>query len=667
MHRGNLRATLHTGLSLFALAAAVCPLTCLASSPFENPVGAAQMQQYLSHPHAAAVPPAVPFGGPNDNATTTPIKHVIVIIGENRSFDHLFATYRAKDGQRVLNLLSEGIVNADGTPGPNFAKAEQMQASDTTTYTIAPTITGPYTTLPPPNTGAAHVSPSDTTPPPFATLAAATANDYGLPSWDIYMITVGAPGLPNGSIDTRIPNATSLPDGPFQLSPGVSADSYSGDPVHRFFQMWQQSDCAASHATADNPTGCRMDLFPWVGVTVGTGTAGHAQPSPFTDETTNQGGNSMGFYNMAAGDLHFWERLAQAFTIGDNFHQAVMGGTVVDHIMMMAGDTYWYNDGNGNPIAPSTDEIFNPTPQPGTNNWYTMSGYPSSAYVECADTTQPGVAPIVDYLNSLPYHPSPNCLPGYYYMVDNHNPPYLGDGTLITIGKNIQPPSTTPTIADVLLAAGVSWTYFGEGFNSYLANPIGNGDVNSYCPFCNPFQYEARIMTNAAVRTNDIQDTSALYTEIANNALPAVSFVKPGRFNWGHPVSSKPVVLGAFIEKILLAIRAQPALERSTAVFITFDEGGGYYDSGPIQLLDFFGDGPRIPLIVVSAYSEGGRVVHTYGDQVSITKFIEKNWNLPTISTRSRDNLPNPIMSAYNPYLPTNSPAIDDLMDFFKF
>src|SRR5215472_8303351 len=60
--------------------------------------------------------------------TATPIKHVIIIVGENRSFDHLFATYQSKSGNdNVLNLLSEGIVNKDGTPGPNFGKAHQFQ------------------------------------------------------------------------------------------------------------------------------------------------------------------------------------------------------------------------------------------------------------------------------------------------------------------------------------------------------------------------------------------------------------------------------------------------------------------------------------------------------------------------------------------------------------
>src|SRR5215472_9221967 len=66
-----------------------------------------------------------------DDDTSTPIKHVIVIIGENRSFDHVFATYVPKKGETVWNLLSEGIVKKDGTPGPNFSKFEQAAASDT--------------------------------------------------------------------------------------------------------------------------------------------------------------------------------------------------------------------------------------------------------------------------------------------------------------------------------------------------------------------------------------------------------------------------------------------------------------------------------------------------------------------------------------------------------
>ena len=105
----------------------------------------------------------------------------------------------------------------------------------------------------------------------------------------------------------------------------------------------------------------------------------------------------------------------------------------------------------------------------------------------------------------------------------------------------------------------------------------------------------------------------------------------------------------------------------STAIFITVDEGGGYCDSGYVQPLDFFGDGTRIPMIVVSPYSRGGNISHVYSDHVSILKFIEANWRLPTVTRRGRDNLPNPKTRRSDPYAPVNSPAIGNLMDLFDF
>ena len=86
-----------------------------------------------------------------------------------------------------------------------------------------------------------------------------------------------------------------------------------------------------------------------------------------------------------------------------------------------------------------------------------------------------------------------------------------------------------------------------------------------------------------------------------------------------------------------------------------------------MQPLDFFGDGTRIPFIVISPYTEAGHISHEYADHASIIKFIERNWSLGTISARSRDNLPNPKASEGNPYVPKNSPAIGDLFDLFNF
>src|SRR5579864_6228916 len=109
--------------------------------------------------------------------STTPIKHVIVVLAENSSFDHAFGTFRPRNGQHIGNLLSRGIVNEDGTPGPNFGKAAQFTASPQPNYFISAPAGSktPYTTLPPPDLRGVPLQASDTNPPPFATVAVAAA------------------------------------------------------------------------------------------------------------------------------------------------------------------------------------------------------------------------------------------------------------------------------------------------------------------------------------------------------------------------------------------------------------------------------------------------------------------------------------------------------------
>jgi len=225
----------------------------------------------------------------------------VIFVGENRSFDHLFATCVAPSGDSVLNLLSEGIINADGTPGPNFANAAQQQASDTTTYSVSPTTTGAYSTLPPPNLAYTPEYESYTGAP-WISKNLAEEFDYGILPKEIGAATEGASGPPYATIDTRINNVCDLASGPFQLSPGVGSEDYADSPVHRFYQMFQQLDCNASYATATNPSGCRADLFPWTEVTVGAGADGNPPPPNYNDETTLEGATSMGFYNVQSGD-----------------------------------------------------------------------------------------------------------------------------------------------------------------------------------------------------------------------------------------------------------------------------------------------------------------------------------------------------------------------------
>ncbi len=625
--------------------------------------------------------------------TTTPIKHVIVIIGENRTFDHIFATYQPTSTDTISNLLSKGIVNADGTPGPNFSLASQSSASDTTTYQLNPSDNTPYSVLPP-------VLAGGYTTPPFATVGAAKAVENALPNDYYVYMTTGGTGLSHGAIDTRIPNATSLPSGPFQLTSATHPyDAYDNSPVHRFYQMWQQFDCNAANASTTNPTGCAQDLFPWVEDTIGAGDNGLPQPAGFTDTTTKEGSTSMAFYNVQQGDAPYLKSLADKYAMSDNYHQAVMGGTGANHIMMGTGDAIWFSDSHGNALQPPhnvlvaagspnagvVDEIENPNPQAGTNNYYVEDGYGGGSYgsasygggsyTECSDTTQPGVAPITNFLSALTTPINPNCDAGHYYLLNNYNPGYYGNGssayndiddpaeTVFTV-----PPSSVRNIGDALNDASVSWAYYGDQWNPYLKNPDLNYVVNwnQYCNICNFFQYSTSIMKSASSRAN-LQDTTELYSAIKNGTLPAVSFVKPDGWLDGHPASSKLILLEGFIKRIVDDVKANADLWNSTAILVTMDEGGGYYDSGYVQPLDYFGDGTRIPLIAVSPFTKAGHISHQYNDHVSILKFIEANWGLSPLTTRSRDNFPNPVTTSSNPYVPTNSPAIGDLMDLFDF
>jgi phospholipase C len=716
---------------------------------------------------AATLPPgAIPSPGTLGHPVS-PIKHVIVIIGENRSFDHVFATYRPQPGQKVHNLLSEGIIRLDGNknavPGPHFAKGQQLAATDmgsTDSFLLNPPKQEfPNNTLPAPLTGGAsgaqgyftNASCTNSSDPAACAEAIAETTETGLPpdsaadSADADNLTyyqslvAGGTGQKSHVPDQRIPNVTVLPAGPFQLTNSTTYDSttsfaytdYSASPVHRFYQMWQQLNCSLERASRDNPSGCNGQLFSWVEVTVGAGTDGTTQPTNFSTNyapgatTTGEGSSALGFYNIQHGDVPYFAYLADHYAMSDNFHQSVNGGTGANHIMLGHGDAIWFSVENPRdpahnlPATPPENatyatnpagyggvvhEIENPNPAPGTNNWYTEDGYGSDynegypqadwatpqqnggpviygggSYTDCADPSQPGVKPIREYLEGL--HIDPRCERGHYYLLNNYNPGYFGNGNNAYTDHNPSntpftiPPSTVPSIGDTLITANISWKYYGDQWNAYVPDPydlnysVSGPAADEYCNICNPFQYDTSIMADSRVRHEHIQDTVDLYADITNGTLPAVSFVKPSGFVDGHPSSSKLDLFEGFVRKIVDQVEASPYAD-DTVIFITEDEGGGYYDSGYVQPLDYFGDGTRIPLIVVAPkryLPAKGYISHRYADHVSLLKFIERNWRLPPVTHRSRDNFPNPVSRPENPYVPVNTPALDDLFDFFRF
>src|SRR5215471_16377345 len=591
--------------------------------------------------------------------TASPIKHVLIIVGENRSFDHLFATYVPHNkGERVLNLLSQGIIKSDGSPGPNFAKGHQFR------FTAPPNGPGNffisagsaaktlYTTLPPPDL-------ANVQNPPGAAILTIPGGDPGLPAKDQFLFGTGGTGLPNKTgPDTRITNVNSLPPGPFQMTgPTMPYDAYTGDTIHQFFQMYQQMDCAidAEHVSRGNPTGCLHDLQSAITTTFAT--------SPLTTppQVPHDTGQTMAFFNMQQGDVPVFKRLADQYTMSDNYHQPVMGGTGPDSVPLGFADQVFFGDGAGNPIPPPATQVYNPNPQvaayPTNFNLYTLR----RQWFNCSDPAAPGVKPILDYLAKLPYELSPNCAPNTFYNAVNVNPAFTPGGAVQA--GTVVPPQTFRSIGDVLSARNIPWKYYGGGYNLSVAG----SPINGYCNICNPFEYQ---LNYPAMRADHMRDVIDLFADLKNGTLPAVAYVKPDGAMDGHPASSKFNLFEAFVDNIIALAQSNKEQWAETAIFVTVDEGGGYYDSGFIQPVDFFGTGPRIPMIAVSRFSTGGRVSHVYNEHSSFVKFVERNWMLgEKLTARSRDNLPNPKHDDDNDnaYVPRNMPAIGDLFDMFDF
>jgi len=242
-----------------------------------------------------------------------------------------------------------------------------------------------------------------------------------------------------------------------------------------------------------------------------------------------------------------------------------------------------FADGKGNATTPPANQIANPNPLKGSTNKYTAD----NNFTNCSNFSQPGVAPIVNYIESLPYRAEPNCATAHYYMLDNTNPGFFPNGFQAPAPdkQSMLPASPVRTIGDSLNDKKITWAYFGGGYNdavvlsneavasgaamtlnsstalgaAALADPAHELGV-AYCQICNPFQYASSIMGDAAQRAAHIKDTVDLLSSIKSNTLPAVSFGKPDGLLDGHPSSSKIDLFEAYVQQVLDALEANPKL-----------------------------------------------------------------------------------------------------------
>jgi phospholipase C len=176
------------------------------------------------------------------------------------------------------------------------------------------------------------------------------------------------------------------------------------------------------------------------------------------------------------------------------------------------------------------------------------------------------------------------------------------------------------TMADLLDAKGVTWRYYAPS----------NGPPASSTSSA----YEAirHIFYGSEWSSNDISPQTQVLTDIANGDMAQVTWIIPDFVHSDHPGNNSNEGPD-WVASIVNAIGASPFWD-STAIFINWDDWGGWYDHVAPPTIDNMGPGFRVPLIVVSPYAKRGYVSHQVSETSSLLTFMEKNFGLPNLGAR---------------------------------
>jgi acid phosphatase len=563
---------------------------------------------------------AVPKSGPLGH-----FKHLVVIYEENHSFDNLYGLWGDVNGQHVI-----GLSDAD-------ASHTLQIAQDGSTYTclLQDDVNLRTTSQTSP---AGHLAP--TCPDSSGGTESHTRGDGVTVTYDSAF--TNAPFKIDdyiGATDVTCPplnNLFGFSHGIDKTNPvsGATAGGCTRDLVHRFYQEQYQLDGGAmSHYVTGSDS-------------VGT---------------------TMGYYDTT--QLPIYQYLhsngAPKYVIADHFFQAAFGGSFLNHQFLVAAAAPVFNgthsvlDANGMPRGASTSV----SPFAGPYPLYAAS---STTLVDGNTTQLCGQSWTVAGLACGDY------------AVNTVNPWYQPTSNF---GAKVPPIDdlTTPlTIGDLLTDGGVSWAYYGGGWDNAAGNTTGRGYTNQtngtpggscsdpngpsagasadgvgnhgwpYCPNFSyqahhyPFAYFARYAPGQPDRAH-LQDEQDFLYYAQNGGLPAVSFVKPVGLDNEHPgYTSEPNGSNHLVD-LIQAIENGPEAG-NTLIVVTYDEFGGEWDhvSPPGQgnnsaAHDQWGPGTRVPALILARSLTRSGVDDTYYDTLSIMRTIEVQWGLGDLGQRDAD------------------------------
>lgn len=377
-----------------------------------------------------------------------------------------------------------------------------------------------------------------------------------------------------------------LENKPFHMAPYIPADAnVPWDPMHHFYRMFAQID----HG--------KMDYFVALAL---KGKHEFFDKGPGTDPVkmmfaeSTPSGAVLGYYTRD--DLPDYYRLADEYVLFDHFFQAMSGGSTGNALYLVAARSAAWSKAPANKMSSLEPPVFD-----------------------------------------RPYD--------QHGVLINDAPPVNGPTETFAASIDLSPPpdeQTFPTIGDRLDAASLSWAWYNEGWNAVkpwatkTAFDAGDGSAvvdtaDLYLPHHNPFQYFPTWFGN--VKNGRFRDSSDFFEDVKSGRLPRVSFLKATGGRDEHPANSAPRWGEQWVMSLLKAL-GESRLWEKTAVVITYDEGGGFWDHIAPPMPDAYGCGTRVPALLISPWTRRGYVDHRIADTTSVLALVEARFGLKPLQDR---------------------------------
>ena len=227
------------------------------------------------------------------------------------------------------------------------------------------------------------------------------------------------------------------------------------------------------------------------------------------------------------------------------------------------------------------------------------------------------------------------------------------------------PPTLTwPTMADVLDDAGLPWKCYS----------VADGSVPSAIGAFNPLIFFSSILNNPTKLAKATADVGEFFTDLAAGTLPAVSWIVTEATVSEHPPA--PPDMGQLLAaRVVEELKASSAWD-SSVLFLTYDEGGGFFEHVPPTILEnvptglpeagaAVGPAFRVPLFIISPWAPPDTVFKEVMDHTSILQFVEKTFSvtLPTIDPARRQLAD--LTDAFNFSQHRNSPKLPTAKQLF--